>query len=269
MAEPTPGAGASGQTTGAESTAGGAGDGEEVAKLRADNTRLRQRIAEDEKLHKTAVPLVRLARALIDAPGGREIVEKLQRGEPLTAAETKKVEVAEEATKPAEYLTKGAAEELLKGLLDEAVSKFGESVAAERKAAEALSALEARAEKELEGFKFLKRDPQYHRMVNDVIAQIGDKIIEVPDGEDDVWWFAMNAAYRAIHALRNEPGKKKTTKTEEERVAEALASGAGPSSTTHTGDEGKLPEALQAQVDRIRQYGTRTIAGKSFSGPKK
>lgn len=268
--ETTPEAGTSGLDTGTQGTPGGAGEGEEVAKLRADNTRLRQRLAENEQLSVRAVPLVRIAQALFAAPGGKEIVEKLNKGEALTVAEKKQVQQTQQKVKevdPGEApLTRVEAQKLFQGLLDEAVGKMGETVAAERKAADNLAALDVRGAKELEGFEHLKRDPQYQRQVNDIIEQIRDGTIEVPDEEKDLWWFAMKTAHTVLHAVRGKPVKGK--KTETERVAEALkAGGSGPSSGTQT-DRDDIPKELQETIGKIRQIGSRTIAGRSFGNPK-
>lgn len=269
--ETTPGTGTSDLDTGTQGTPGGEGEGEEVAKLRADNTRLRQKNAENEQMMTRAVPLVRIAQTLIAAPGGKEIVEKLNKGEPLTVAEQKQVQETQQKLTPETPkgdapLTRVEAEKLFQGLLDEAVGKMGETVAAERKAADNLTLLEARGEKELEGFGNLKQDPQYKRQVNDIIEQIRDGTIEVPEKEPDMWWFAMKTAHTVLHAMRGTPVKGK--KADSERVAEALkAGGAGPSSRTQT-DESDIPGELKDTIGKIRQLGSRTIAGKSFGNPK-
>lgn len=260
--EPTPDAGTSGLDTGATGTPSGAGEGEEVAKLRADNTRLRQALAENEQLSTRAVPLVRIAQALVNAPGGKEIIEKLNKGESLTVKEQKQVQQVQKTETEDVPLTKDEATELFRGLLKEATDQMGETVAAERKAADNLAALEARGEKELEGFEHLKKDPQYQRQVNDIIEQIRDKTIIAPKEEEDLWWFAMKTAHTVVHALRGEPVKGK--KTESERVAEAIAAGgSGPSSRAQ--GEG---EEVSEEIKRIREIGTRTIAGKSFGNPR-
>ncbi len=266
--EPTPDAGTLNQEPGAGGTSGGAGDVGEVAKLRADNTRLRQEAAANENLNTRALPLVRLGKALLEAKGGQEIVEKLNKGEPLTLVEEKAVQQAQDKVDPtAAPLSKGEASEMFQGLLDEAVAKMGQTVAAERKAADNLAELEAKGEKELEGFVHLKKDPQYQRQVNDILEQIKDGTLEVPKEHDNVWWFAMDTAYKVIHAMRGKPVK--ATKGEKERVAEVIAAGgAGPSSTTTPSKESDIPEGMEDVIGKIRGYGNRTIAGDSFGNPK-
>ena len=261
--ETTPDAGALDQGTEPSGVLGVAGEGEEVTRLRSENTRLRQNLAENEKLSTRAVPLVRLAQALIGAPGGQEIVEKLEKGEPLTKAEEKKATAAAaESDKP---LTKAEAKELFSELHKESVKEFGESVAADRKADESLKALDERAEKELEGYKDLRRDPQFQGWINATLEQIRAKTIVLPEGEDDLWWFAVKTAHRIAHAVAGKPSKK--PKGDTERVAEALAAGgAKPSSTSSGGSD--YPEEMREQIERIRGYGNPMIAGKSFGNPQ-
>lgn len=271
--QPTPGSGTSSQGTGTQGTSGQAGEGEEVARLRSDNTKLRMQLAENEKISAKAVPLVRLAQSLLRADGGKEIVEKLEKGEPLTKKEEKVVQQAQQqegtvggdAEKP---LTLTEAKELFGGMFREAVDQFGQTVAAERKAAENVAHLDEWAEKELEGYKFLKHDPQFQHLVETVRVQISENLLEVPKEEEDVWRFIVKTAHRMAAALHNEGGKKKAGKDEKTRVAEALkAGGAGPSSATQTG-ESDLPKELQEKLDSIRRIGTGTI-GRSFAHPKK
>lgn len=264
--EAAPGTGASSQAAGTDRTSG-AGDGEEVARLRADNTRLRQQIAENEKLSARAVPLVRLAQTLIGAEGGKEIVEKLERGEPLTAKETKQVAQAEKtaANEDDKPLTKKEAQALFGGMLEEAVGRFGDTVAANQKASENIAELDKWAEKELEGYKHLKRDPQFHHLVRTVEEQVREQLLEVPEDED-VWRFITRTAHRMAHALHNEK-KKPAKRTEEERVADALNAGGGPSSTAHRGSEEDLPEQTKRTIESIRKIGTGTI-GRSFGNPQ-
>jgi hypothetical protein len=260
----TPGAGSLNQGTGADGTPGGTGDVGEVAKLRADNTRLRQEVAKNESLNTRALPLVRLGKALLEAEGGQEIVDKLNKGEPLTSKEEKTVQQAQDKVDPnVTPLSKGEATEMFKGLLEEAVEKMGQTVAAERKAADNLAELEARGEKELEGFVHLKKDPQYQRQVNDIIDQIRDGTIEVPKEHDNVWWFAMDTAHKVIHALRGTPVK--VTKGEKERVAEVIAAGgAGPSSSNTPSKESDIPEGMEDVIGKIRGYGNRNDCRRQF-----
>ena len=262
VTETTPGSGASDLGHGTEGIAGQAGEGEEVAKLRADNTRLRQDLARVQKAATAALPLAQIADKLIRAPGGKEIVGKLERGEALTATEAKKVEgvVATEAP-----LTKAEIQATVKELLKEAVGEIGETVASERRAAKSIEELEAKGLKELEGFEHMKQDPQFQRFTNEVLEQIKDGTIELPKEEKDVWWFAVKTAHKLMQAMHGAPKKGKT---ETERVAEVIAAGGTrPSSATARAGE-EIPEELKERIEKIRQIGTRSISGKSFSNPK-
>ena len=262
--ETTPDAGSSSQVP-----EGGVGGGGEVARLQAENTKLMQRNAEIEKYSERAVPYVRVAQALQAAPGGKEIIQKLEKGEPLTAAEEKKAEkVAKDAAAEGEVpLTMGAAKELFEGMVASATSKFGETVAAERNAEKSITALEAKATKELEGYQNLKNDPTFKGWVAATIEQIRAKQLEIPKGEDDLYYFATKTAYNIVHALQGKPSE---AKGEEERVAEVLAAGGSrPSPATGQTESSDIPKGMEAQIERIRGYGTRAhIAGKSFSSPK-
>lgn len=263
--ETTPDAGSSSQVPG---EAGGGGGGE-VARLQAENTKLMQRNAEIEKYSERAVPYVRVAQALQAAPGGKEIIQKLEKGEPLTAAEEKKAEkVAKDAAAEGEVpLTVGAAKELFDKKIDDATSKFGETVAAERNAEKSITALEAKATKELEGYQNLKNDPTFKGWVAATLAQIKEGQLQVPKGEDDLYYFATKTAHKIVHSLQGDPAE---TKGEEERVAEVLAAGGSrPSPATGQTESSDIPKGMEAQIERIRGYGTRAhIAGKSFSSPK-
>lgn len=245
--------------------------GGEVARLKAENTKLMQRNAEIEKYAERAVPYVQVAQALQAAPGGQDIIEKLKKGEPLTKAEEKK---AEEAAKTAaeeggKALTKGEAKELFESMIGEATSKFGETVSAERNAEKSIIALEARAEKELEGYEHLKNDPTFKMWRATTIENIKNERLQVPKDEDDVYFFATKVAYNIAHALQGKPVKGKS---EQDRVAAVLASGGGKSSSTTTGQAGEsgIPKGMEETIEKIRGYGDRThIAGKSFSNPKR
>lgn len=261
MAEPTPVEGTSSLESGTEGISGG-GEGEEVSRLRADNTKLRQSLADSEKLGTQAVPFVRIAQALQKAEGGVEIIEKLNKGEPLTAKEAQKA--ADAAVTGETPLTMAAAKELFTGLMKDAVKEFGKSVATERSAAESIKALDARAAKELEGYNDLKHDPQFQGWVNGVMEQLRAETMELPAGEKDVWWFAVKKAYDITHTLAGKPRKGKG---EEERVAEALAAGGGKPSSTGAG-ESDIPEGMKEQIAGIRKLGTRTLAGRSFGNPR-
>lgn len=263
--EATPAVGASSP---GPSVAGGDGGSGEVTRLRAENTKLMQRNAEIEKYAERAVPMVKITQALLAAPGGKEVIEKLEKGEPLTVAEEKKAaKAAETATAEGEApLTVGAAKVLFESMVNDATSKFGETVAAERNAEKSVEALEAKATKELEGYQDLKNDPTFKGWVAATIEQIKAKKLVVPEGEDDVYYFAMKTAYNIAHALQ---GKPVVGKGETERVAEALAAGGSkPSSATSTSGSNDVPKGMEAEIERIRGYGSRQIAGMSFNKPR-
>lgn len=260
MDDPTPDAGTSSQEPG---DPGDVGSGGEVARLQSENTKLRQNLAKTEELSSRAVPLVRIAQALINAPGGKEIVEKLERGESLTKKEAAQAAAATSvvADKP---LTKKEATELFEGMLEKAVGGFGQTVAAERKAADSMKELDDRATKELEGYQNAKQDPQFQGWVGSVLDQVKEGTMVLPKGEDNLWWFAVKTAHKVFHSLAPESTKKKG---ETDRVAEILAGGGSkPSSTGSVKSD--VPEELKAEIERIRGYGSRTLAGKSFANKR-
>src|SRR3990167_8525368 len=65
--------------------------------FRAEATQLRQELAKVKGLNRQALPLVNLALALKQAPGGADIVARLERGEALTAKQEATVEKVADA----------------------------------------------------------------------------------------------------------------------------------------------------------------------------
>ena len=242
---------------------GGAESGvEDNAKLKAENSRLRQTLAHQEDLNRQALPYVKVARALQTAPGGDAIIKKLEKGEPLTEKQAAKVVEAVDKTGEA---VGGVTADEVREMLGEFGQQFHERLQAGRQAEKATSKLDARAIKELEGYEILKGSEDWNTTFPIVMDQIKRGIkgeaggLVVPDDEDDVYWFAVKRTYKMLQAM-NAGEKKPAGQDEKDRLAAMLKGRRKSPASKSQDDDENVPEEIKA----IREMGTGVI-GKRFS----
>jgi hypothetical protein len=217
---------------------------------RAENTRLRQALAKERENNRRAVPYVNAWAALQKAPGGAEIIEKLQKGEALTAKEEKAVEKVETA----QGLTREELEKLLAAERQNLFQMWTQTQRAEKDMQE----LHARAERELPGYGELKKQPEWNRrlsvtlrMMQEQDPNTGEPLLVPPDDEPDPYFFAIKETYDGLIAKHPGIGKKRV-KTEAERrgaIVKASPKSAGAP------EEEELPEEQAFARRPIRRTG--------------
>lgn len=223
--------------------------------FRAEATRLRQELAKVKDLNRQATPYVNLALALKNAPGGAEIIEKLQKGEPLTA----KQEATLERAGAASPSTSGLTTEQLAQLLDEKLITFEQRMFQSREAEKQMEKLHQRAAKEFPGYEEVRHDPKWKNGLKTVLAMIEQEVLEVPEDEPDPYWFAISHNWRTL--MPPEAGKvKRATKSESERQGAIVK--ASPKSAAAP-EETELPEEQAFARRPIRRAGV-TGFGKSL-----
>jgi hypothetical protein len=229
--------------------------------LLAEVTRLRQDLAKSRDLNREAQPLVQLAIALSQAPGGEEIIRKVKAGEPLTVAEEKKVAaVADSATGGQ---TAGLTAESIQKLVRAELQQYAQADWETRKAEREMSSLNEKASKELEGYEALTSGDNLERWntaLNTVLALMESKSLVPPVDEPDAIYWAIKHTHQNLTGLK--PGEKRVTpakKTEQER----LGSIAG-----QAGSQGGAPEEDKSDNSpemRWAQARAQSTVGKSFA----
>ena len=216
---------------------------------RAENTRLRQELARTKDTLRQVHPLAELGHAIKQAPGGAEIIRRLEKGEPLTAKQEQVVQRAAETTSD----TTGWSEEKLAAMLKADREALREELRAERRAEEDMRELDAKAAKELPGYEELRKTPGWKKRLSVVLNLIGNEAIAVPDDEPNPYYFAIKEAYETILANNPELGKiKKVPKSESERRGAIVK--ASPKSSGAPEEE-EIPEELAFARRPIRRTG--------------
>ena len=136
------------------------GESPEGVDWRAENTRLRQQLKRAQDLNREALPLAQLGVALQQANGGQAIIEKLQKGEDLTAAQEANLEKQAEAA--------GFSQEQIDELLGKAAQNFEQRLWESRKAERAMEKLHSWAKKEYPGYEETYESPQWNQRLGTV-----------------------------------------------------------------------------------------------------
>jgi hypothetical protein len=194
-----------------ESTEPLSADGESGAShdFRAENTRLREELSKTRGLNRQAVPLVNLALALKQAPGGADIIARLERGEALTAKQETAVEKAVEQTG-----STGVTSEQLQQMF----MTLEQRLEAKELAKEDLKGLNSWADETLPGLTDVLKTPEGKRRLNVVLGMIREQAIDVPDDEISPYEFAYKQVYATLKAENPDIGKtKRVPKSEGER----------------------------------------------------
>ena len=263
------GSGTSGSGEGAE------GSGEDESGLRADNTRLRQRVARLEELTQQSVPFVDAIKRLATTELGKQVIEKLQKGENVDELMKKETKELEKQAASA-GLTKEELDAVLKERDQRLTNEIVEGMRVSMDAREGVRALDAWAEKELPGFEALKGTPAWAGYLSAAQAAIKEGTLELPEGKDP-----YRELYKRVYnmCVAEDPDiakktKKAAPKTPEDRLAEIVSSGSTKpsSSSSQDIDEDNMPEEYKRQLAFIRGIkggsGPAGI-GLSFANPKK
>lgn len=224
--------------------------GREVELYKKEMTRLRQALARKDDQIQRALPIVQLMSKLQQTQGGSEILQKLEKGEPLSPAEEKKVEKAEGQ----KGLTLAEVEGLFAKREQEQLKTWQLLQAHEK----AMAKLHRRAMKELPEFEELSESPEWAGTLDAVLKAVQNGTIEVP--EDDGDFAIYKRTYEILTAGKE---KKKVEKKVREEMGEMLAASSSASSRVTATEGEEIPEELKA----IRKIGSFTRIGKSFSNP--
>lgn len=210
---------------------------DETEKLRSDNARLKRDLAATRGQVQRALPYVDTYLKLSKAPGGGDILERLQKGEPLTARQEARVEGA------------AAAAGLTTEQFEQRLARFGEDLV-ERletsgRAKDEIRGHVARAERELEGFADARKSDKWATTFETVQALVASEGVEVPVDQDRNWW-AIRHTYDIVtvtdpklRSKRENASKDATTKT----VAAKVAGSRTPSVTSPSKGGEEHPEA--------------------------
>lgn len=257
-------------TTGSEGSADNEGEGE--GSLRADNTRLRQRVAKLEELTQRATPYVDAIRRLDASKLGKKIIEKLQKGENVDDLVPKEAgELEKQAEKAG--LTKEDLESLFQERDQKLVDEVTQSLRVSMEAREGLQKLNDWAREELPGFDKIVGTPAWNGYLSATQTAIREGTLQLPEKKDP-----YQELYKRVYnmCVAEDPDivkgtKKAAPKEDKERLSEILSKGSKPSSSSRQEvDEEKLPEEYKRQLDFIRGLkggSGPTGIGLSFSNP--
>lgn len=247
--------GASGQSDGTVVDGGKSDDG---GAWREQNTRLRQELAEQKDLNRKAVPYVQVAIEL--QKQDQDTYLKLSKGEALTQAEVKKVEVAAASA--------GLTREEFDSLLDQKLGQMSQRMVADRQAETNMTALDKRATEELDGYAGMKGTPMWNGVLSSVMGCIENGTYQVPETETDPYYWAIKETHAQIKARHPElaKGTKVVGKTAADRAADILVGGRKPSASTSTNDDlSGLSDEDRKEVEWIRSLKSGPAAGEKFS----
>ena len=226
---------------------------------RAENTRLRQELKKAKDLNREALPFAQLGVALQQAPGGDKIVEKLRKGEALTAAQEAKLEKAQEQTG-----TAALSPEQIQKMLDSAAQTFEQRYWESRKAERAMESLHKWAGEKYAGYDELHTTPQWNQHLSTVLAAIEHGTLELPDDWSDPYRYAVHQTYAWVKSLNPDVGKKVPAKKTEKERRSAISQSSVDASGVAPEDSDQLPE--WARLDATPRSPT---GGRAFGSLKR
>lgn len=230
----------------AQPEAAAEGKGDSPSEIQA-----RQRMAQLERRLAEMGPWAQLSQALAQDPYGREILERVQKGEPLMAGDRQEMRERIQST--------GVTKQELNDLLNQ-------REAANRQITE----LTSLAEEKLADYKQIRRNPQFVGLLDAAIAASWNGSIPLhPDSKGMDEQAARNYTAMAfaheMYLMRNpkvrEALKQAGKNEERDRGAAALAASVSSGTTTAAGDEKKMTPEQLMKHRMLNARGT----GKSFS----
>lgn len=188
-----------------------------------ENKKLRSQRANDAEEMRRAKQVVDVTRAIFNAPGGKAIIERareaITKGEALdfTPAQEKKIEKVAAAT--------GVTLDEVRTVFKEGLAEHEQSRFLTSKAEKAISKLQERGSKELQGFDKIYETEAFDRMMSNVLSLMETKTDEqgrkydpalpVPEDEkDNPYWFAMKHAHAMLTASAKPPQDAPTAASE-------------------------------------------------------
>ena len=258
-------------TAGTGDDAAGTGDADEGG-LKADNTRLRQEVARLQELTERSVPFVDAVQRMSKTALGKQVIEKLQKGESVDDLLPKEEKELEKQAEKA-----GLSMDELKTLLEERdeklAQKLTDNVRVSMDARDGVRELNEWASKELPGYDKIKGTPTWNGYLDAAQMAIQKGTLALPEGKDP-----YQELYKRVYnmCVAEDPDvakgtKKAAPKTPEERLAGIISSDNKPSaSSSQTIDEENMPEEYKRQLEHIRKLkggAGPTGIGLSFSNP--
>lgn len=227
-----------------------------------ENKKLRSQRANDAEEMRRANQVVKLTRAIFNAPGGKEIIERAREAEAkgetpdFTPTQEKKIEKVAEA--------KGVTPDEVRAIIKEGLAEHEQSRFLTTKAEKAISKLQERGNKELAGFDKIYETESFDRMMSQVLQLMQPTTDEqgrqyaaalpTPEDEKDPYWFAMKHAHAMLTASAKPPPGDKTSDRLAAIKAQQTAPAGGP--TESNPDSSDLAWAKQRDS---------SIVGKSFA----
>ena len=238
--------------------------------LEEENRRLKQKLAQNENMLQQARPLVDLTQKLWNAPGGKDIIRRLQSNLPLTADQEATVAAAAPA---------GVTEDKVREIVADGNRDLEHRIWETGKAERAMADLHARASKELgEGYDNIAGSQQWNQALGVVVnmmtpkrdPQTGEIVeepaIKVPETEDDPYYYAVKYTYGyltgAPPTTETNGDSPKPNESSENRRRAAIAAQSSKPAGAPAGEQDEHADNPDLQWARSR--GSATI-GKSFA----
>ena len=188
----------------------------------AEVTKLRQDLARAREDNQEALRHVELVNKIYQSvPGGKELIESIQRGETPDLS-------------PKEAKEAAAFTGLTKEELQAELTQFEQRQRATRQAEREMDGYHERAAKELAGYDDLVKSDKWNKALNLTIAYMQEGVLEPPADVKDPMYWAIQHTYSGLTGLKpGEKGKNETPAepSEAERrgaVASQQTSSAGP-----------------------------------------
>lgn len=251
-------------TDGVGESGSGTGEG---GSFRAENTRLKQRIAALENMNQRALPFINFVTKIGESPTGKKIIDKFQKGEDFSDLLVKEQKEVVKAVAETTGLTLEQVKDLLDQNKKETADIVAQTVSAQAAAQRSSDALEMWAKEKFEGYENLRGTEVWDGLMDATMAAMRNGTLTVPEGMDP-WKFAIERTYKIAVADDPEIAKKKPgASTPEDRAKDILVGGRKTPSSKSQDTKSELPEKYQRELDFIQNLGTGTLAGKSFANP--
>jgi hypothetical protein len=238
----------------------------------AELTRTKQLLAAAQEDAKKALPYVNAVEALAKTTVGRQIIEKLNKGEDLTSFQLAKLEkaVSDGGGGDATPLTMEALEKKLAETEGRVAQKVGETLRANESARVANDRLEKWASKEFKGYEKVRGSEVWNETFAGVLGLIQNETIKVPAGTDP-WEVAIRRTYHTV--VSEDPdilkGDVQSAPDENERLAKILAAGSKASASAKDEGKGDLSGIAGGYYERMLNFAqsrpSGALAGKSYA----
>jgi len=188
------------------------------------------------------------------------IIEKLQKGEPLTAAQEKKLEKAQ-----SEAGTTGMSEEQVGKMLETAAQSFEQRLWESRKAEKAMDTLNTWASKKYPGYDELHTSPEWNEHLGTILEAIQEGSLRITDDWSDHYKYAVHQNYAWLKAVNPDIGKEKPSKKTENDRRAAISQSSVQAGGVAPEDSDAVPDWANPAVSPRGVAG----GGRSFSSLKR